>query len=145
MPPERPGVADAFEEHRAESHGHGWEVLAESLVRFRLPASWEQVAPGRGRLSGLPGAVLADERLGGQPHCAGSVGTGWRAERIHFAGLLHVAPIDTCPFTEIPPVAGAPGDASPSGRPSHADRRVAGVPGHGEGCGWRRISSRHDT
>jgi hypothetical protein len=66
-------------------------------------------ASGRGRLSGLPGAVLADERLGGQLHCAGSVVTGWRAERIRFAGLLHVAPIDTCPFTEIPPVAGGRG------------------------------------
>ncbi|MFE3379388.1 ATP-dependent DNA ligase [Streptomyces anulatus] len=64
--------------------------------------------PGRGRLTGLPGAVLVGEQLGGQLHYAGSVGTGWsRAERTRLAGLLHVAATDTCPFAEIPPVAGA--------------------------------------
>ncbi|MEU6298957.1 Imm51 family immunity protein [Streptomyces erythrochromogenes] len=30
-------VADVFEQHKAESHGHGWEGLAESLVRSRMP------------------------------------------------------------------------------------------------------------
>jgi hypothetical protein len=30
-------VADVFEEHNAESHGHGWESLARSLVRSRMP------------------------------------------------------------------------------------------------------------
>ncbi|WP_394437718.1 Imm51 family immunity protein [Streptomyces sp. SGAir0957] len=32
-------VADVFEQHNAESHGHGWEWLAESLVNSRMPAS----------------------------------------------------------------------------------------------------------
>ncbi|WP_329501068.1 Imm51 family immunity protein [Kitasatospora herbaricolor] len=30
-------VADVFEEHNAESHGHGWEGLAQSLVRSHMP------------------------------------------------------------------------------------------------------------
>ncbi|MFI2297333.1 Imm51 family immunity protein [Actinacidiphila glaucinigra] len=30
-------VADVFEEQNAESHGYGWEGLAKSLVRSRLP------------------------------------------------------------------------------------------------------------
>ncbi|MBV7249221.1 MULTISPECIES: non-homologous end-joining DNA ligase [unclassified Streptomyces] len=64
--------------------------------------------PGRGRLTGLPGAVLVGERHDGQLHYAGSVGTGWsQAERTHLAELLHVAAIDTCPFADVPPVTGA--------------------------------------
>ncbi|MFE0460200.1 Imm51 family immunity protein [Kitasatospora sp. NPDC058965] len=30
-------VADVFEAHDAESHGHGWESLARSLVRSCMP------------------------------------------------------------------------------------------------------------
>ncbi|MET4670401.1 ATP-dependent DNA ligase [Streptomyces sp. PvR018] len=64
--------------------------------------------PGRGRLAGLPGAVLVGERHGGRLHYAGSVGTGWnQSERARLAELLHVAAIGTCPFAEVPPVAGA--------------------------------------
>lgn len=64
--------------------------------------------PGRGRLAGLPGAVLVGERHGGRLHYAGSVGTGWnQSERARLADLLHVAAIGTCPFAEVPPVAGA--------------------------------------
>ncbi|MFD4224675.1 non-homologous end-joining DNA ligase [Streptomyces griseus] len=64
--------------------------------------------PGRGRLTGLPGAVLVGERRDGQLHYAGSVGTGWsQAERTRLAELLHVAAIDTCPFAQVPPVTGA--------------------------------------
>lgn len=64
--------------------------------------------PGRGRLGGLPGALLVGERHEGGLRYAGSVGTGWSdAERTRIAGLLGVAAIDTCPFDEVPPVAGA--------------------------------------
>ncbi len=64
--------------------------------------------PGRGRLAGLPGAVLVGERRDGLLHYAGSVGTGWsEAERARLAELLQVAAIDACPFAQIPPVAGA--------------------------------------
>ncbi|MFH9295092.1 hypothetical protein [Streptomyces sp. NPDC017520] len=46
---------------------------------------------------------------GAQLHYAGSVGASWsQAERTRLAGLLRTAAIDTCAFTEIPPVAGAP-------------------------------------
>ncbi|MFD4127434.1 non-homologous end-joining DNA ligase [Streptomyces globisporus] len=64
--------------------------------------------PGHGRLTGLPGAVLVGERHAGLLHYAGSVGTGWsRTERVRLAELLQAAPVDTCPFTQVPPVAGA--------------------------------------
>ncbi|MFF4168267.1 Imm51 family immunity protein [Streptomyces sp. NPDC001741] len=36
-------VADVFEEHDAESHGHGWEGLAESLVRSRMPENVDKL------------------------------------------------------------------------------------------------------
>ncbi|MFD3909072.1 ATP-dependent DNA ligase [Streptomyces californicus] len=64
--------------------------------------------PGRGRLEGLPGAVLVGERREGLLHYAGSVGTGWsQAERASLAALLHIAAVDACPFAETPPVTGA--------------------------------------
>jgi hypothetical protein len=36
-------VADIFEEHNAESHGHGWEGLAESLVRSHMPENVDRL------------------------------------------------------------------------------------------------------
>ncbi len=64
--------------------------------------------PGRGRLTGLPGAVLIGEPHDGLLHYAGSVGTGWsHAERARLAELLQNAAIDACPFAQVPPVAGA--------------------------------------
>ncbi|MFB8125741.1 non-homologous end-joining DNA ligase [Streptomyces bacillaris] len=64
--------------------------------------------PGRGRLTGLPGAVLVGEQREGLLHYAGSVGTGWsRTERTRLAALLQATAIDTCPFAHAPPVAGA--------------------------------------
>ncbi|MFJ4835267.1 ATP-dependent DNA ligase [Streptomyces sp. NPDC088747] len=64
--------------------------------------------PGRGRLSGLPGAVLVGMRHAGRLRYAGSVGTGWsEAERSELAGLLRAAETDTCPFDGVPPVSGA--------------------------------------
>ncbi|MFD4024371.1 non-homologous end-joining DNA ligase [Streptomyces sp. NPDC058576] len=64
--------------------------------------------PGRGRLTGLPGAVLVGRRHDGLLHYAGSVGTGWNeAERTRLAELLKAAAVDACPFAQVPPVAGA--------------------------------------
>ncbi|MFF3123828.1 non-homologous end-joining DNA ligase [Streptomyces sp. NPDC057908] len=64
--------------------------------------------PGRGRLAGLPGALLMGERHEGALRYVGSVGTGWSdTERITLAGLLQVAAIDECPFDKAPGVAGA--------------------------------------
>ncbi|MFJ3637825.1 Imm51 family immunity protein [Streptomyces sp. NPDC090112] len=36
-------VADVFEEHGAESNGHGWEGLAESLVHSHMPESVDKL------------------------------------------------------------------------------------------------------
>ncbi|MGW1438657.1 non-homologous end-joining DNA ligase [Streptomyces griseus] len=64
--------------------------------------------PGRGWLTGLPGAVLVGEPHDGLLHYAGSVGTGWsHTERTRLAELLQNAAIDACPFAQVPPVAGA--------------------------------------
>lgn len=117
--------------------GHGEEALAmtreaglEGVVAKRLNSvyepgvrsrAWIKIrhartvdvivggwVPGRGRLGGLPGALLVGERHAGGLRYAGSVGTGWSdAERTRLAGLLRVAAVDTCPFDETPPVAGA--------------------------------------
>ncbi|MGW1334628.1 ATP-dependent DNA ligase [Streptomyces rubiginosohelvolus] len=117
--------------------GHGgeaWDAVpdagAEGLIAKRLTSRYEpgvrsknwvkikvhQLAdvviggwvPGRGRLTGLPGAVLVGERHDGLLHCAGSVGTGWSyAERTRLAALLQAAATDVCPFAQVPPVTGA--------------------------------------
>ncbi|MDW4903378.1 non-homologous end-joining DNA ligase [Streptomyces californicus] len=117
--------------------GHGtqaWEMVRgaglEGLIAKRLTSRYEPGArsknwvkvkvhrladvviggwvPGRGRLTGLPGAVLVGERRDGLLHYAGSVGTGWsQAERTRLAELLQAVATDTCPFTHLPPVAGA--------------------------------------
>ncbi|MGW3212870.1 ATP-dependent DNA ligase [Streptomyces parvus] len=117
--------------------GHGaqaWEMVRdaefEGLIAKRLTSRYEpgvrsknwvkikvhRIAdvviggwvPGRGRLTGLPGAVLVGERHNGLLHYAGSVGTGWsHGERTRLAALLKVAATDTCPFAKVPPVTGA--------------------------------------
>ncbi|MEV7715265.1 non-homologous end-joining DNA ligase [Streptomyces sp. NPDC088270] len=64
--------------------------------------------PGRGRLTGLPGALLVGETHEGGLRYVGSVGTGWSDnERTTLADLLRVAAIDECPFDTTPGVAGA--------------------------------------
>ncbi|MFB8126083.1 non-homologous end-joining DNA ligase [Streptomyces bacillaris] len=117
--------------------GHGaqaWEMARdaglEGLIAKRLTSRYEPGArsktwvkikvhrladvviggwvPGRGRLTGLPGAVLVGEPRDGLLYYAGSVGTGWsEAERTRLAELLQAAAIDACPFAHSPPVAGA--------------------------------------
>ncbi|MFB0614495.1 ATP-dependent DNA ligase [Streptomyces sp. AGS-58] len=59
--------------------------------------------PGRGRLAGLPGAVLAGQRAGGRLRYVGGVGTGWsEAERAELAELLRDAASERCPFDPVP-------------------------------------------
>lgn len=112
--------------------GHGEQALAatrahglEGLVCKRLDSvyepgtrsrSWIKIRnlrtedvliggwlPGRGRLDGLPGAVLVGQRAGGALRYVGSVGTGWSdAERAELAGLLRAAASEVCPFTPVP-------------------------------------------
>ncbi|MFD3814351.1 non-homologous end-joining DNA ligase [Streptomyces rubiginosohelvolus] len=82
-----------------------WVKIKVHRVADVVIGGW---VPGRGWLSGLPGAVLVGERHDGLLHYAGSVGTGWsQAERIRLAELLQAAPADTCPFTQVPAVTGA--------------------------------------
>lgn len=117
--------------------GHGEQALAatrehglEGLVCKRLDSVYEPGArsrswikirnlrtedvviggwlPGRGRLDGLPGAVLVGQRTAGVLRYVGSVGTGWNdAERAELAQLLRAAASDVCPFTPAPRQAGA--------------------------------------
>ncbi|WP_449343710.1 ATP-dependent DNA ligase [Streptomyces lutosisoli] len=64
--------------------------------------------PGKGRLSGLPGAVLLGQREAGRLRYVGSVGTGWsEAERSELALLMRAAETDRCPFETVPQVAAA--------------------------------------
>ncbi|MFE9832281.1 ATP-dependent DNA ligase [Streptomyces halstedii] len=82
-----------------------WIKIRHALTADVLVGGW---VPGRGRLGGLPGALLVGERHEGGLRYAGSVGTGWSdAERGRLGELLRVAATDTCPFDTVPPVAGA--------------------------------------
>ncbi|MFF5408583.1 ATP-dependent DNA ligase [Streptomyces misionensis] len=115
--------------------GHGAEALAatrehglEGLVCKRLDSvyepgvrsrAWIKIRnmraedvivggwlPGRGRLTGLPGAVLVGQRdAAGRLRYVGGVGTGWSgAERTALAELLRDAASERCPFTPAPRV-----------------------------------------
>ncbi|MCX4767595.1 ATP-dependent DNA ligase [Streptomyces sp. NBC_01275] len=64
--------------------------------------------PGRGRLTGRPGAVLVGQRSGTGLRYVGNVGTGWsEAERTELAALLRAAATDVCPFDAVPRAADA--------------------------------------
>lgn len=64
--------------------------------------------PGRGRLTGLPGAVLVGQRAAGRLRYVGGVGTGWsEAERTELAALLRELATDACPFDPAPAAPGA--------------------------------------
>ncbi|MEU9445305.1 ATP-dependent DNA ligase [Streptomyces sp. NPDC048304] len=115
--------------------GHGAEALAatrehglEGLVCKRLDSvyeagvrsrAWIKIRnmraedvivggwlPGKGRLSGLPGAVLVGQRdAAGRLRYVGGVGTGWsEAERTELARLLADAASGRCPFEPAPRV-----------------------------------------
>ncbi|ARP74568.1 ATP-dependent DNA ligase [Streptomyces pluripotens] len=59
--------------------------------------------PGKGRMTGLPGAVLAGQRAGGRLRYVGRVGTGWsEAERTELAALLGKMASSRCPFDPVP-------------------------------------------
>lgn len=87
-------------------------VRSRAWIKIRNMRSEDVVVggwlPGRGRLAGLPGAVLVGQRAGGRLRCVGGVGTGWSAgERTELAALLRTAATDVCPFDPVPPVPGA--------------------------------------
>lgn len=87
-------------------------VRSRAWVKIRNMRSEDVVVggwlPGRGRLSGLPGAVLVGQRAAGRLRYVGGVGTGWSAaERTELAALLGAAASDVCPFDPVPAVPGA--------------------------------------
>ncbi|MEV0743196.1 ATP-dependent DNA ligase [Streptomyces sp. NPDC050549] len=134
---ERLGLHGPYWSTPAALKGHGTEALRatrahglEGLVCKRLDSAYEPGVrsrawikirnlrsedvlvggwvPGKGRLSGLPGAVLVGQRAGGRLRYVGNVGTGWsEAERAELAALLRAAGTDACPFDPVPAVAGA--------------------------------------
>ncbi|MFF3315580.1 ATP-dependent DNA ligase [Streptomyces sp. NPDC003035] len=82
-----------------------WIKIRHMLTADVVIGGW---LPGAGRLTGLPGSVLVGQRHAGGLRYVGSVGTGWsESERTALARLLHAAEIPECPFSEVPPVAGA--------------------------------------
>jgi bifunctional non-homologous end joining protein LigD len=87
-------------------------VRSRAWIKIRNMRSEDVVVggwlPGKGRLTGLPGAVLVGQRAAGRLRYVGGVGTGWsEAERERLAALLRAAETDVCPFDPVPPVAGA--------------------------------------
>lgn len=82
-----------------------WVKIRNVLTTDAIVGGW---VPGRGRLAGLPGAVLLGQRQGDRLRYIGSVGTGWnRRERVELADLLQVAAVTACPFSPVPRIAGA--------------------------------------
>ncbi|OQD57806.1 ATP-dependent DNA ligase [Streptomyces phaeoluteigriseus] len=82
-----------------------WIKIRNMRTADVLVGGW---LPGKGRLTGLPGAVLAGQRTGSGLRYVGSVGTGWNeAERTELAALLREAATEVCPFDAVPAAPGA--------------------------------------
>ncbi|HET6859950.1 MAG TPA: non-homologous end-joining DNA ligase [Streptomyces sp.] len=82
-----------------------WIKVRNTVTADAIVGGW---VPGRGRLTGQFGALLLGQREEGALRYIGSVGTGWsERERSVLTDLLRVAAIDSCPFSTVPPVAGA--------------------------------------
>ncbi|CCK32714.1 ATP-dependent DNA ligase [Streptomyces davaonensis JCM 4913] len=87
-------------------------VRSRNWIKIRNMRSADVVVggwlPGKGRITGLPGAVLVGQRAGGRLRYVGGVGTGWSArEREQLGVLLLAAETDVCPFDPVPAVPGA--------------------------------------
>ncbi|MFJ3308946.1 ATP-dependent DNA ligase [Streptomyces sp. NPDC086549] len=87
-------------------------VRSRAWIKIRNMRSEDVIVggwlPGRGRLAGLPGAVLVGQRDAGRLRYVGGVGTGWsEAERTELAALLQAAETGVCPFDPVPSVSGA--------------------------------------
>ncbi|MFI1509424.1 ATP-dependent DNA ligase [Streptomyces sp. NPDC020597] len=82
-----------------------WIKIRNMRVADVLVGGW---LPGKGRLTGLPGAVLVGQRAATGLRYVGGVGTGWsEAERTELAALLRAAETGVCPFDAVPPAPGA--------------------------------------
>lgn len=87
-------------------------VRSRAWIKIRNMRSEDVIVggwlPGKGRLTGLPGALLVGQYTAGRLRYVGGVGTGWsEAERTRLAELLRASETDTCPFDPAPRVAGA--------------------------------------
>ncbi|GAB2746978.1 non-homologous end-joining DNA ligase [Streptomyces bullii] len=82
-----------------------WVKIRNMRTEDVLIGGW---LPGKGRLTGLPGAVLVGQRAAGRLRYVGGVGTGWsETERTELAALLRAAETEVCPFDPVPPAPGA--------------------------------------
>ncbi|WP_333737514.1 non-homologous end-joining DNA ligase [Streptomyces sp. IBSBF 2806] len=82
-----------------------WIKIRNMRVADVLVGGW---LPGKGRLTGLPGAVLVGQRATTGLRYVGSVGTGWsEAERGELAALLRADASEECPFDAVPRSPGA--------------------------------------
>jgi bifunctional non-homologous end joining protein LigD len=82
-----------------------WIKIRNMLSEDVIVGGW---LPGKGRLTGLPGAVLVGQRAAGRLRYVGGVGTGWsEAERTRLAALLGEYATTVCPFDPVPKVPGA--------------------------------------
>lgn len=91
--------------YEAGVRSRAWIKIRNMRSEDVLVGGW---LPGKGRLQGLPGAVLVGQRAAGRLRYVGGVGTGWsEAERVRLAELLRAAETDVCPFDPVPHVAGA--------------------------------------
>ncbi len=87
------------------ARSRSWIKIRNMRSEDVLVGGW---LPGRGRLTGLPGAVLVGQRAAGRLRYVGGVGTGWsEAERTELAALLRAAATDVCPFDPAPAAPGA--------------------------------------
>jgi bifunctional non-homologous end joining protein LigD len=87
------------------SRSRAWIKIRNMRSEDVVVGGW---LPGKGRLGGLPGAVLVGQRAAGRLRYVGGVGTGWsEGERAELAGLLAAAASDVCPFDPVPRVPGA--------------------------------------
>ncbi|MGV9341095.1 ATP-dependent DNA ligase [Streptomyces sp. NPDC003688] len=87
-------------------------VRSRAWIKIRNQRSADVIVggwlPGKGRLTGLPGAVLLGQRDGGRLRYAGRVGTGWsEAERTELAAILGKLTSEQCPFDPAPRIAEA--------------------------------------
>jgi bifunctional non-homologous end joining protein LigD len=87
-------------------------VRSRSWIKIRNVRAVDVVVggwlPGRGRLAGLPGAVLVGQREARRLRYVGRVGTGWSEdERAELARLLEALWTPVCPFERDPRVPGA--------------------------------------
>ncbi|WP_236569811.1 ATP-dependent DNA ligase [Streptomyces mexicanus] len=87
-------------------------VRSRAWIKIRNMRSEDVIVggwlPGKGRLTGLPGAVLVGQRGGGRLRYVGSVGTGWsEAERTQLAALPADLATKACPFDPVPAAPGA--------------------------------------